>query len=81
MDAASQLVYCGIDAFPRSSPSPRRHHGLLHLRRRSGRVFAVSAEPKPARQKIVGGPNSSRTVNGVSTVTSLSDPESVESVS
>ncbi|KAK7355361.1 hypothetical protein VNO80_14616 [Phaseolus coccineus] len=67
MDAASQLVYCGIDSFPRSSPSPRRHHSLLHLRRRSGRVFAVSAEPKPVRQKIVGGANSNRTVNGVST--------------
>ncbi|QCE05590.1 hypothetical protein DEO72_LG9g594 [Vigna unguiculata] len=67
MDAASQLVYCGIDPFPRSSPSPRRRNSLLHLRRRSGRVFAVSAEPKPARQKTVNGANSSRTVNGVST--------------
>ncbi|KAL9319042.1 hypothetical protein ACSQ67_015559 [Phaseolus vulgaris] len=67
MDAASQLAFCGIDSFPRSSPSPRRHHSLLHLRRRSGRVFAVSAEPKPARQKIVGGANSNRSVNGVST--------------
>ncbi|KAG2403232.1 Protein ACTIVITY OF BC1 COMPLEX KINASE 3 [Vigna angularis] len=67
MDAASQLVYLGIDPFPRSSPSPRRRNSLLQLRRRSGRVFAVSAEPKPARQKIVDGANSSRTVNGVST--------------
>ncbi|WVY96989.1 hypothetical protein V8G54_029140 [Vigna mungo] len=67
MDAASQLVYCGIDPFHRSSPSPRRRNSLLHLRRRSGRVFAVSAEPKPARQKLVDGANSSRTVNGVST--------------
>ncbi|XP_020231890.1 uncharacterized protein LOC109812353 isoform X2 [Cajanus cajan] len=71
MDAASQLVYCGIDSFNRSSPSLRRRHTLLNLRRRSSRVFAVSAEPKPASPKTVNGVKSrsppSRTVNGVST--------------
>ncbi|KAK7344656.1 hypothetical protein VNO77_14539 [Canavalia gladiata] len=67
MDAASQLVYYGID--PRFSPSPRRHN-LLPLRRRSNRVFAVSAEPKPSPAKTVNGSQSrslpSRGVNGVS---------------
>ncbi|RDX78111.1 hypothetical protein CR513_41663 [Mucuna pruriens] len=71
MDAASQLVYCGVDPFCRSSPSPRRRHSLLHLRRHSSRVFAVSAEPKPAPAKTLNGEKSrsppSRAVNGVST--------------
>ncbi|KAL5138224.1 hypothetical protein HKD37_10G028450 [Glycine soja] len=75
MDAASQLVSCGIDPFPRAtSPSPRhrRKSNLLNLRQRSSRVFAVSAEPKPAPPKTaVNGANSrpppTRAVNGVST--------------
>ncbi|KHN21675.1 Hypothetical protein glysoja_041602 [Glycine soja] len=75
MDAASQLVSCGIDPFHRaSSPSPRhrRKSNLLNLRQRSSRVFAVSAEPKPAPPKTaVNGANSrpppTRAVNGVST--------------
>ncbi|KAG4997142.1 hypothetical protein JHK85_028581 [Glycine max] len=81
MDAASQLVSCGIDPFPRAtSPSPRhrRKSNLLNLRQRSSRVFAVSAEPKPAPPKTaVNGANSrpppTRAVNGVSTVASSSD--------
>ncbi|TKY53600.1 kinase protein [Spatholobus suberectus] len=64
MDAASQLVYCGIDRFPHASSSPRR---------RSSRVFAVSAKPKPSPARTVNGvksrssPPPGRAVNGVST--------------
>ncbi|KAH1189975.1 Uncharacterized protein GmHk_20G057638 [Glycine max] len=67
MDAASQLVSCGIDPFHRaSSPSPRhrRHSNLLLLRRRSSRVFAVSAEPKPAVNGANSRPPPTRAVNG-----------------
>ncbi|MED6163823.1 hypothetical protein PIB30_083750 [Stylosanthes scabra] len=55
MDAASTLFYCGIDSFPRRSSLSHHHRSpsstskLLPLRLRSNRVFAVSAEPKPAR--------------------------------
>ncbi|XP_027333596.1 uncharacterized protein LOC113848331 isoform X3 [Abrus precatorius] len=69
MDAASQLVYCGIGPFSRSSPSPSRRN-LLPLRRRSIRVFAVSADSEPSPAKNVNGSqsrsSSSRAVNGVS---------------
>ncbi|KAL2326599.1 hypothetical protein Fmac_025657 [Flemingia macrophylla] len=69
MDAASasQLVYCGIDSFNRSSTSLRRRHSLLNLRCRSSRVFAVSAEPKTVNGAKSRPSPPSRTVNGVST--------------
>lgn len=71
--AASQLVYCRVDPFLRSSPSHR--HNLLPLRRRSNLVSAVAAEPKPPPPKTLNGSSSksppSRAVNGVSSVTLL----------
>ncbi|KAF7837329.1 sll0005 isoform A [Senna tora] len=67
MDAASQLVYCGIDPCRRWSPSQRSiTRNKIRVRRQNSRVYAVSAEPKPS---VNGSLRStpSKSVNGVST--------------
>lgn len=79
MDAASQLVYCGIDPLRRWSPSQRSiSRNKIRVRRRLSRVSAVAAGPKPSRttssppaNTVNGSSRSppSKSVNGVSTVT------------
>ncbi|XP_073223656.1 uncharacterized protein [Cicer arietinum] len=68
MDAASQLVYRGIDPLLCSSYSNRNNN--LPLRRRSNRVFAVATDPKPAPVTTVNGSSSRsppiKPANGVS---------------
>ncbi|KAI4338238.1 hypothetical protein L6164_016582 [Bauhinia variegata] len=50
MDAASQVVYCGIDPLSRCSPSqPWFARSKLRVRKRVNPVFAVAAGPKPPR--------------------------------
>ncbi|KAI4338245.1 hypothetical protein L6164_016588 [Bauhinia variegata] len=76
MDAASQLVYCGIDPLRRCSPSQRSFaRNKLWVRKRVNRVFAVSAGPKPPRisssppaNGVIGSSSSppAKPVNGVS---------------
>ncbi|XP_057959157.1 uncharacterized protein LOC131151772 [Malania oleifera] len=82
--AASQLVYCGIEAprrafLPRRGFSPsrrvpncRRLPTTTRIRRPSGVVLAVAAEPKPpetqpSSSKLVNGSASPKSINGVST--------------
>ncbi|XP_054807277.1 uncharacterized protein LOC129309647 [Prosopis cineraria] len=76
MDAASQLVYCGIDPLRRWSPSQLSiSRNKVRVHRRLGRVTAVSAEPRPTRtaSRPARAPNGSsrssppQSVNGVST--------------
>ncbi|PON63771.1 Protein kinase [Parasponia andersonii] len=79
MDAASHLVCCGIEPLRRSFPSSRSSpQGRIRIPKRTGRVFAVATEPKPARTGSAKppAPNSvngssrsppSKAVNGVST--------------
>ncbi|KAI9114956.1 hypothetical protein K1719_013969 [Acacia pycnantha] len=75
MDAASQLVYCGIDPLRRWSPSQLSiSRNKVRFRRRLGRVTAASAEPRPTR---TAAPPAS-TVNGSSR---SSSPKSVNGVS
>ncbi|XP_049406756.1 uncharacterized protein LOC125870380 [Solanum stenotomum] len=69
MDAAAQLVYCGIDPMCRSSLP---YHGLssscssssslkkLRIRRKNGVVRAIATEPKPSESNTTTKP-----VNGI----------------
>ncbi|CAN4120724.1 unnamed protein product [Withania somnifera] len=64
MDAATQLVYCGIDPLYRTSlsycgPSSSKK---LKIQRKNGVVRAIATEPKPSESKT----SSSKPVNGIS---------------
>ncbi|XP_055813836.1 uncharacterized protein LOC129883240 [Solanum dulcamara] len=64
MDAAAQLVYCGIDPLCRSSPpyrgiSSSASLNKLKIRRKSGVVRAIATEPKPSESKTT-----TKSVNG-----------------
>lgn len=68
MDAAAQLVYCGIDPLCRSSlpyrgPSSSSSSSSLkklRIRRKNGVVRAIATEPKPSESKATTKP-----VNGI----------------
>lgn len=64
MDAATQLVYCGIDPLYRTSLPYRGLSSLkkLKIRRKNGVVRAIATEPKPSESKT----SSTKTVNGIS---------------
>ncbi|MCD7456577.1 hypothetical protein HAX54_032296, partial [Datura stramonium] len=79
MDAAAQLVYCGIDPLCRSSlpyrgissssSSSQSSLKKLKIRRKNGVVRAIATEPKPSESKTTAKPVNGipRPVNGSST--------------
>lgn len=76
MDAAAQLVYCGIDPLCRSSlpyrglsSSSSSSLKKLKIRRKNGVVRAIATEPKPSESKTTTKPVNgiAKPVNGSST--------------
>ncbi|GFP92875.1 uncharacterized protein sll0005 [Phtheirospermum japonicum] len=72
MDAAAQLVYCGVDPLYRTSPLKRNRRVFPRIKRNAV-VRAIATEPKPSDTKqpkvINGSPKAAayKPVNGAST--------------
>ncbi|XP_059632206.1 uncharacterized protein LOC132274876 [Cornus florida] len=74
MDAASQLVYCGVEPFCRTLHASsskkmtvyRQCPSVIGVRRRNGVVRAVATKPKPAEEAGPSRPSPPKVVNGSS---------------
>lgn len=66
MDAAPQLVYCGIETGRFSARGNRSFNNIIPVRRRTRPVLAIATEPKPTQNGPAKSsqPPTSRTVNG-----------------